>query len=196
MNKKSGNDGKTQRLDDEYFKSIAREVQSGKPISDDTKTQIVGGRQNVPEHSVPPASDDRTRIYRSTGEESGTQTNETNAMDDPPVGWLVAVQGPGKGQVLTLGIGSNAVGRGDDIRVPITFNDNQISRGKSFQVIYDGKNRKFYVTQGEGKTLIYLNDMPVLEPTAIISGTQLSIGQTIFRFVSICDSNFDWADTK
>ena len=44
-------------------------------------------------------------------------------MDDPTVGWLVVVDGPGKGQVRRLGYGVNSLGRGGKSRVKLDFGD-------------------------------------------------------------------------
>ena len=57
----------------------------------------------------------KTRIlspHRPPAASSKDPVAATDAMADPPVGWLVVVRGPGKGNVLTLGNGMNAIGRG------------------------------------------------------------------------------------
>lgn len=75
-------------------------------------------------------------------------------MDDPVVGWLVVVSGPGKDRALTLGYGTNSIGRGETDRVRIDFGDNQILRGGHSTVTYDPRGRTFYVQHGGGTNLI------------------------------------------
>jgi hypothetical protein len=187
-------DGKTKRLDDDYFKEIARKAKSQN--FDDDKTQLVTKNRSAGEDTakVVERDDSRTRVYRPGSNANVAEGYNTggNEMDDPPVGWLVAVEGPGKGTVLTLGIGMNTVGRGGDARVSIPFDDQEISRGKSFSVAYDEKNRQFYLLPGEGKTLVYFNEEPVLERLEMSSHMTFQIGQTSFRFVSLCGDSFTW----
>ena len=190
MSDGSNDTNKTRRLDDEYFKNIASRAKQAPVHSDGDKTQIVG---QASEPLQPAAEGDKTQIYRPAGKtEPSTQEMSSNPMDDPPTGWLVAINGPGKGNVLTVGIGNNGVGRGDEPRVPIPFNDNEISRGQSFSVVYDPKHRKYYLLPGSGKTLVYFEDQPVLERIDLKTGMSFQVGQTTFRFVALCDDNFDW----
>ena len=190
MSDGSNDTNKTRRLDDEYFKNIASRAKQAPVHSDGDKTQIVG-QASEPLQSA--AEGDKTQIYRPAGKtEPSPQEMSSNPMDDPPTGWLVAINGPGRGSVLTVGIGNNGVGRGDEPRVPIPFNDNEISRGQSFSVVYDPKHRKYYLLPGSGKTLVYFEDQPVLERIDLKTGMSFQVGQTTFRFVALCDDNFDW----
>lgn len=190
MSDGSNDTNKTRRLDDEYFKNIASRAKQAPVHSDGDKTQIVG-QASEPLQSA--AEGDKTQIYRPAGQtEPSPQEMSSNPMDDPPTGWLVAINGPGRGSVLTVGIGNNGVGRGDEPRVPIPFNDNEISRGQSFSVVYDPKHRKYYLLPGSGKTLVYFEDQPVLERIDLKTGMSFQVGQTTFRFVALCDDNFDW----
>ena len=108
------------------------------------------------------------------------------------MGWLVSVDGPGKGPVLTLGIGMNSVGRGSEPRVTIPFDDQEISRGKSFAIAYDEKNAQFHLLPGDGKTLVYIDGSPVLSGVLMESHMQFQIGQTTFAFVALCGTGFNW----
>jgi hypothetical protein len=190
----SKDDNKTRRLDDDYFKKIASRAKAAPSGGDDDKTQIVGGRV---EESYSNKSGDKTQIFRpntSSPQVEGKSEIEPqlDLMSDPPTGWLVAIEGPGTGTVLTVGIGNNGVGRGDEPRVTIPFNDNEISRGQSFSIVYDPKHRRYYLLPGSGKTLVYFDEQPVLERLDIKSGMSFQVGQTTFRFVALCDESFDW----
>lgn len=182
-------DNKTRRLDDDYFKKIASRAKSAPSGSDDDKTQIIG-KPDVQSSKI--TSSDKTQIFRSTTTSKFHNEPELDLMSDPPTGWLVATNGPGKGTVLTLGIGNNGIGRGDEPRISIPFNDNEISRGQSFSIAYDPKHRKYYLLPGNGKTLVYFEEQPVLERINMATGMTFNVGQTTFRFIALCDNDFDW----
>ena len=186
-------DGKTKRLDDEYFKNIARRAQS--QTFDEDKTQLVTQKEAATPAGASSTSLDqnKTRVYRAGSAASHSATpEESGNMEDPPVGWLVATGGPGQGAVLTLGIGMNSVGRGQDSRVAIPFDDQEISRGKSFSVAYDQRNKEFFLLPGEGKTLVYVEGSPVLDRIKMFQGMVFEIGQTTFRFIPLCGDDFTW----
>ena len=121
---------------------------------------------------------------------------EADGMDDPVVGWLAVVEGPGKGRALQLGYGSNPIGRGRTARVSLDFGDNQVSRGGHAIVTYDPRGRKFSVQHGGGTNLTYLGDQPVLIPKELPALSHISIGATVLRFVPLCGDAFDWQDTE
>jgi len=195
MPNSSDDDRKTRRLDDNYFRDIARRAK-GQSLDDD-KTQLVTKRESKSPTKdtelFEPEDDNRTRVYRSSESDSpAIASSKINPMEDPPVGWLVSIDGPGKGTVLTLGIGMNSVGRGSDPRVKIPFDDQEISRGRSFVIAYDEKNAQFHLLPGDGKTLVYIDGRPVLSGVLMNSHMQFQIGQTTFTFISLCGSEFNW----
>ncbi len=187
---------KTKKLDDAHFKAIAERAASQN--FDDEKTQIVGSK--TIKEDVTTQNEGRTRIYRQSSTPNTSQdqsqpvasADHNPFMDDPPTGWLVATDGPGRGAVLTLGIGMNSVGRGGNVRVPISFNDEEISRGNCFSIAYDSKNKNYFLLPGDGKSLVYIEDQPLLERATLKSGIHFSIGQSTFKFIALCDKNFDW----
>ena len=63
-------------------------------------------------------------------------------MADPPVGWLVVVRGPGKGNALALGYGMNAVSRGASSRMGLDFGDDNISRANHARLAYEPRERR------------------------------------------------------
>ena len=79
----------------------------------------------------------KTRILSPLRRPSEDRGPQTDPMADPPVGWLVVVRGPGKGSVLTLGNGMNAIGRGTSSRVRLDFGDDNVSRANHARVAYD-----------------------------------------------------------
>ncbi len=148
-------------------------------VGEEERTRLVGGRRR---------QEDEERRQERTEEDRG--------MDDPVVGWLVVVEGPGKGRAMQLGYGSNSLGRGTTDRVKLDFGDDQISRSGHAVVTYDPRGRKFYVQHGGGTNLTYLGELPVLTPTELPALSHINVGNTVLRFVPLCGAEFDWQDTE
>lgn len=115
-------------------------------------------------------------------------------MDDPVAGWLVIVAGKGSGNFVKIGHGQNSIGRGPDSRAQLDYGDNHISRSRHAVITYDALGRMFYVQQGDGKNLTYLDDKPVLAPTVLENGNEITMGQTRLRFVALCGPDFSWPE--
>ena len=155
---------------------LARRRSRGVETSDDVKTRVVGSRR------------------RSRRDSEDGLTERRDPMDDPVVGWLVVTHGPGKGNALPLGSGTNTIGRSGTARVSVDFGDDQISRSAHAIVTYDPRNRDWYVERGHGKNLAYVGNQPVLQPTPLEPHTQIQLGSTSLRFVPLCTKDFDWQD--
>ncbi|PCJ26899.1 MAG: hypothetical protein COA96_04525 [SAR86 cluster bacterium] len=150
-------------------------------------------------HAKPNTDEDKTKLYFAdnvVGKEASAEKATTQKDSDPVVGWLAIISGPGKGNVLKFGYGSNPIGRGGGARVSLDFGDEQISRGEHAIITYDPRGRKFYIQHGSGNNLTYLQDEPVLVPTMLKERAQITIGQTKLMFVSLCGDSFDWQDLK
>lgn len=151
--------------------------------------------------------DKRTRIWRGGAVDPAEKIAAESAVDpvhpvprppvanhmaDPPVGWLVVIAGPGQGAALTLGNGVNAIGRDASQRLPLDFGDEMISRVNHARITYDPRGKKFYIQEGDGANLTYVNDEPVLAPRELTANTHIVLGATTLRFVPLCGEAFDW----
>ena len=153
-----------------------------------------------PDRSKPPGESDngaRTRVFRpgkSLPEQPSQPAHPTqsNTMDDPPVGWLVVISGPGQGNFVVLGNGVNSIGRDASERLVLDFGDQHISRKSHAIITYDPRSKKFYLQQGGGINLIYVNDAPVLTPQELQPNTDIVLSATTLRFVPLCGESFDW----
>lgn len=123
---------------------------------------------------------------------------DSDAMSDPVVGWLAIVKGPGRGSARAIGYGQNDIGRGPDERVSLNFgdtaSDSEISRSNHATLTYDPRGRRFYISPGSGRNLTYMGDEPVLAPTELEGGEEITLGRTTLRFVPLCGKTFDWHD--
>ena len=135
--------------------------------------------------------------WRSASARQAVSPSEpARPSEDPVVGWLVVVDGPGTGSAVQLGNGQNSIGRGRTARTRLDFGDCQISRSTHAVVTYDPKGNRFYIQQGTGTNLTYLDDDPVLAPTPLVSGSRILLGETTLRFIAFCDESFTWADRE
>lgn len=174
---------------------------------DDDATRLIH-QPSQPLSNSPTSGDDsdKTQLVRrsSSLKGAGDAVSDPSAasgpgtsMDDPVVGWLVIVSGPGKGSHVAVGEQDNHVGRGggsESPRVQLDFGDRGISRSNAFVIRYDPKKRRFKILPGKGSNIIYLNDDDLDHPTEIKSGDVIEVSETKLRFVSFCGGDFDWAD--
>lgn len=135
--------------------------------------------------------DPETKLYKGGKEDNNSNIKTVN---DPVVAWLVIMNGPGKGNSLTLGYGANSIGRSDSERVSLNFGDEEISRESHSIITFDPKSRRYFIQQGTGKNLTYLDEQPVLAPTELSGHNVIALGNTTLRLVPFCDKDFDWQD--
>ena len=134
--------------------------------------------------------DSPTVVYIPLGKGSA----ETDAMSNPPAGWLVIVDGPRKGHTVELGYGLNWIGRDRTERVTLDYGDTAISRFRHIAVAYDALSRRFHIQHGGAVNLSYVNNQPLLAPVELEPFACIRIGNTTLRFVPLCGPDFSWED--
>lgn len=182
--------------------------------ADPEATRILNPEQKSTEAAAEPSyatsstpSSDKTILHRRSKKPSGKSASAASddsyasenvtgdVLSDPVTGWLVIIDGPGKGNAVKIGEQDNSVGRGNS-RIKIDFGDQGISRGCAFIVRYDPKKRRFKLLPGEGANIVYLNDDDLDSPTVIKNGDIIELCSTKIRFIPLCDETFDWSDTE
>ncbi|MEE8340429.1 MAG: FHA domain-containing protein [Xanthomonadales bacterium] len=128
------------------------------------------------------------------GDNADAAPSENQALKDPVAGFLAVISGPGRGSVSMLHYGKNSIGRDVSQAIALDHGDRRISRENHCTVTYDPLNRKFYLQQGDGNKLTYLEGQPVLAPADLAAGNQIRVGDTVLRFVPLCGEDFDWMD--
>ena len=111
-----------------------------------------------------------------------------------PVGWIVVIEGPGRGACFTMFNGVTNIGRGEDQSVRLDFGDTSISRHNHAAVAFDDEQGKFFLGHGGKSNLVRLNGNPVLSTEEIDTGDQIRIGETTLKFIGLCNEAFMWAD--
>ena len=110
---------------------------------------------------------------------------------DPVVGWLVCVDGAGKGKSFELYARINSIGRSSENDVCIK-GDATISRDRHARLAYDPRHNSYQLIPGESTNNIYLNDQPVYVPSKLASYDLVELGQSKFLFIPLCGDRFRW----
>lgn len=169
--------------------------------NDPVKTRLVrrDEDQKIPARPSAPAVEElnRTRMIMRptpTTTASAPEVRSGSDTDRLVVGWLVVVNGPGRGRFASIYDGLNSIGRGPNEATILNFGDDGISREQHAFITYDYKTRLFYLQHGGKAGIVRLNDQPVLQPMILNDRDVISISQTTLRFVAFCGPHFDWAD--
>lgn len=110
-----------------------------------------------------------------------------------PVGWIVVVTGPGRGESFTLQAGMSQIGRGEDQAISLDFGDSAISRTNHAAIVYDPESFQFYLGHGGKSNIVRLNGKPVISNELLKNGDLIRLGETTLRFVALCDEVFNWS---
>jgi hypothetical protein len=177
---------------------------------DDEKTRVIrkprpespptSGSQEPEKIAVPPDESEMTRLIGpprrspSSPAPKSAEDDTAGSPSDPTVGWVVVVQGPGRGALRKLGYGQNSVGREVTERVCLDFGDDSLSRKGHCFVIYEPRKRQFILRPGDSMSLTYLNGELVAAPTELQAGAMIEMGETTLRFVPLCGPDFDWQE--
>ncbi|QGX97224.1 FHA domain-containing protein [Roseovarius faecimaris] len=109
-----------------------------------------------------------------------------------PVGWLIVVEGEGRGSAFSLFNGVSNIGRGKDQTVCLDFGDNSISREAHASIAYDPRQQSFFIGHCGKANIVRRNDRPILSTEELSAGDHITIGETVLRFVPLCGPDFSW----
>lgn len=125
----------------------------------------------------------------------GGGSEELKYYQEPVVGWLVVVGGPGLGAFRPIFMGSNTLGADPGQRIPIDFGDEYISKEEQAYIRYDADDRQFLFIPNLAKTNVVSIDN--VKPTAAVRLQPydiISMGRTQLVFIPFCGEEFDWSD--
>lgn len=117
----------------------------------------------------------------------------STARDRFPVGWIVVVRGPGRGESIALKPGVSQIGRDEDQAIQLDFGDTSVSRANHAAIAFDEEDRKFFIGHGGKSNLVRLNGRPLLSTEQAKNGDLIRIGETTLRLVTLCGEDFTWA---
>ena len=167
-------------------------IGSESSVNNSAPTSLVnvesGAQRNAPAQKAIPSDPGHTRIISPYVSE-GPKTVE------PVVGWLVVLDGPGKGSHRAIYGGSNTIGRSHTQRIAIDFGDDTISGEQQAFLVYDGKKRQFQLVPNLGRpNLVHLNDSALLANSELKARDKITMGRTTLLFVPLCGPDFDWTE--
>jgi hypothetical protein len=107
------------------------------------------------------------------------------------VGWLISLDGKEKGRDYRIHSDNNFIGRGEKLDICIR-GDDTISRENHAIITYDMRDKIFYISAGDGRSIVRHNDKPVLAATQLKSHDTVEIGKTKLMFIPFCGDKFNW----
>lgn len=149
---------------------------------DDSKTLPLGYASNPAPQAVDTDDDDDGKTVAIIHQNIGI---------DPVVGWLVCVEGKEKGRDYRIHTDNNYVGRSEKMDICIR-SDETISRENHAVISYDSVDKVYYMSPGDGRSIIRLNDKAIFQTAEIVAYDKIVIGKTKFLFIPLCGAEFEW----
>ena len=181
------------------------------PSAAEAAREARGGTPNVPpaDRHIETDSAPTTRVMRkpgAAGSPAGGGAARTQLVrgkqkvgrqqfhQDPVVGWLVIVGGPGLGAHRPIYEGNNTVGRSANQRIPLDYGDDAISSEEQAFVRYDSDERSFLFVPNMAKTnVVSVNDKRPTTAVTLQAMDVIMMGRTQLVFVPFCGPEFDWS---
>lgn len=117
--------------------------------------------------------------------------NVSDAGISPVCGWLVVTEGDNKGTSFNIHSEKNAIGRGSNFDVNLSF-DKAISKEGDAVLTYDSRSKKFFITLAAGKNNVYHNGNLLLTPEEVKDYDVIEVGATKLVFRSFCNDEFTY----
>ena len=152
-------------------------------VDDPPTTRVVRGVQLAPKAERTQLVRGRQKISRGT------------FVQDPVVGFLVIVGGPGLGASRAIFEGNNTIGRTTSNRIAFDFGDDSISADEQAYLRYDSTDRSFLFVPNLAKTnVVSVNDKRPAGAVELKSMDVITLGRTQVAFVPFCGAEFDWSE--
>ncbi len=158
-------------------------------------TRVVRAADRAPaaedKAAAPPEADAaRTQLVRGHA-----KVEREGFKQDPVVGWLVVVGGPGLGMYRPIFEGNNTVGRATSQRIAIDFGDASISSEEQAYIRYDSVDRAFLFVPNLAKTnVVRINNSKPTAAVPLSAMDVITMGRTQLVFVPFCGPEFDWSE--
>lgn len=174
--------------------SAAEAVKQAKAPPPETQgeptTRVVRGREPARPPASPEVNDVKTQVVRGK-----PKIARDGFTQDPVVGWLVIIGGPGLGSYRPIFEGNNAIGRSGSQRIPLDFGDTSISGEEQAYIRYDSVDRSFLFVPNLAKTnVVAVNNKRPTSAVKLELMDVISVGRTQLAFVPFCSEEFDWSE--
>lgn len=187
------------QVDETVVESKGADVQ---PVEDASAASQADSDAGVPRTTLWRGGDSPTPAAGDTPVGSGSVQQDAQAEpaqtgqvpNNPVVGWLVVVGGPGYGGFRPIFEGRNKIGRLSSLDIPLDFGDNGISKQQAI-IHYDPRDRKFlFIPELDVENFAYINDAKPTTPMELSASDLVEIAATKLRFVPLCGEDFDWSE--
>jgi hypothetical protein len=155
-------------------------------------TRVVRATPPLKPVAASPAVDDVGRTQAVRGK---PKVIRSTFHQDPVVGWVVVVGGPGLGAYRPIYEGNNTLGRSKAQRIPIDFGDDSISSEEQAYIRYDSVDRSFLFVPNLAKTnIVSINNKKPTGAVPLEAMDVITVGRTQLAFVPFCGEEFDWSE--
>ncbi len=162
----------------------ARDARAGAARLESPTQRVRGGA------TPSPTTGGRTQLVRGRVEVARGDFHQ-----DPVVGWLVVVGGPGLGAFRPIFEGNNTIGRSRSQRVAIDFGDDTISSEEQAYIRYDSVDRSYLFVPNLAKTnIVSVNNKKPTGALPLAAMDVITMGRTQLAFVPFCGEDFDWSE--
>lgn len=132
----------------------------------------------------------RTQLVRGR-----KQIERETFAQDPVVGFLVIIGGPGLGASRPIFEGNNTVGRAASNRISLDFGDDTISTEAQAYIRYDSVVRSFLFVPNLAKTnVVSVNEKRPTSAVELKAMDIVTLGRTQVAFLPFCGPEFDWSE--
>lgn len=139
------------------------------------------------------SGDNHTRALGGVGDDSRTVAVVKEKLGiDPVVGWLVSTEGNEKGRDYRIHTDNNYIGRSEKMDICIR-GDDTISRENHAIVSFDSRDKIFYFSPGDGRSIVRHNDKAVFVTVQLSAYDMVEVGKTKLVFIPLCGEKFEWA---
>lgn len=150
-----------------------------KPVPSRAKTRLLGFHGDAPVHDI-----------------LATETAEKDPAGRFPIGWIVVIDGPGRGASFTLEEGLSTIGRDPDQTVALDYGDASISRTQHVAIAYDSEENCAFIGHGGKQNIVRHNGKPLLTTEPLTDRDTIKVGKTTLQFVAFCGAQFSWGTSE
>ncbi|MGI9379968.1 MAG: FHA domain-containing protein [Methyloligellaceae bacterium] len=192
-----GNDGRRDGFDIESEETRVESLAAS--LSEQAESSVAGIESDpmaqngagAPEPEIPPAAQNTQRVR------GRPEIPETDFFQEPVVGWLVIVDGPGLGSYRPIIEGNNSIGWAPNQHIRLDFGDDSISAEEQAFIRYDSEDRNFLFVPNLTKTnVVWVNETKPTSAVQLKAMDIITMGRTRVVFVPFCGKEFDWSELR
>src|SRR5262245_47411702 len=146
--------------------------------------------------ALKPGRDDASEeVGRTQAVRGKPKVTRTTFHQDPVVGFIIVVGGPGLGAYRPIYEGNNTLGRAKAQRIPLDFGDDSISAEEQAYIRYDSVDRSFLFVPNLAKTnIVSINNKKPTGAVPLNAMDVITVGRTQLAFVPFGGDEFDWSE--